>query len=222
MKMSETTTTGGAVEVHYQTPEEKLELNRLGMWVFLASEVMFFGGLFTIYLVYRWLYPQVFATASRELDLVLGTINTAILLTSSFTMALAVHAIQAGSRRALTLFLLLTMLLGLAFIGIKGTEYLHVINEGLFPNREQLLTLSADERPGQIFFSLYFAMTGLHLLHMLLGLLVIAFLIVQANLFKRYSAADYSAIENMGLYWHFVDIVWIFIFPLLYLIDRTS
>jgi cytochrome c oxidase subunit 3 len=201
------------------TPQQNLELNRLGIWVFLASEVMFFGGLFLLYIVYRYMFPQAFAEASLHLDVVLGSINTGILLTSSFTMALAVNAVQRGQRRALILFLVLTMILGLAFLGIKGLEYLHKFQENLYPGG-----IFAYEGPqplqARLFFSLYFGMTGLHAAHMLIGILVMGILAFLAWR-GRFSELEYAPIEMAGLYWHFVDIVWIFLFPLLYLIHRA-
>jgi cytochrome c oxidase subunit 3 len=202
-----------------QTVEEHLELNRLGMWLFLAGETLFFGVLFTGYMVYRYLYPQAFAESSRHLDIVLGTINTILLLTSSFTMALAVQAIQSGSRRLMVIFLAVTMLLAAIFLVIKGTEYLHVISEGLFPV-DYYTYVEPIERPQQVFFSLYFIMTGLHAIHMIIGILVMAYLVIR-GLLGRILPERSGPVEITGLYWHFVDIVWIFLFPMLYLIDRT-
>lgn len=199
--------------------EDERHMNNLGMWLFLASEVMLFGGLFTAYLIYRYTYPQVFVEASRHLDVVLGAINTAILLTSSLTMALAVNSIQRGLRRSLIAFLLITVLLGLVFVGIKGSEYLHTIQEGLFPGQNFLFE-GPHAREARLFFSLYYTMTGLHAAHMLIGIaamLLLAFLAWR----HKFSAENHDVIEMMGLYWHFVDVVWIFLFPLLYLVDRT-
>jgi cytochrome c oxidase subunit 3 len=201
------------------TGEQALEANRLGLWIFLASEVLFFGVLFAAYIIYRYLYPETFAEASRHLDVILGSINTTILLTSSFTMALAVNAIQRDQRRAAVVFLLITMTFGLVFLGIKGLEYVHKIEEGLFPG-PNFTYIGEQAQQAQVFFSLYFIMTGLHAVHMLAGILVLA---VLAFLVWRghFSASSYAGVEMVGLYWHFVDIVWIFLFPLLYLIDRT-
>jgi cytochrome c oxidase subunit III len=200
-------------------PEHEMETNVLGMWIFLIGEVLFFGALFTAYMVYRYTYPNTFAEASRSLDVVLGTINTFILLTSSLTMAMAVNAAQTGKRKILVAFLLLTVLLGLAFVGIKGYEYLHKIEEGLFPGMDFFYP---GEHPVQarIFFSLYFIMTGLHAIHMLLGMVMLTLLAVLAW-FGVFNPNNYAPIELTGLFWHFVDLVWIFLFPLLYLIDRV-
>jgi cytochrome c oxidase subunit III len=199
--------------------EHEMEMNTLGMWIFLVGEVLFFGALFTAYMVYRYYYPETFAEASRTLDVVLGTINTFILLTSSLTMALAVNAAQIGKRKLLVAFLLITVLLGLAFVGIKGYEYLHKIEEGLFPGTSFLYQ---GEQPGQarMFFSLYFIMTGLHAIHMLLGMGMLLLLAILSWL-RVFNRTNYAPIELTGLFWHFVDLVWIFLFPLLYLIDRV-
>lgn len=204
---------------HVQTPQESLELNRLGLWVFLASEVMFFGGIFAVYIIYRYLFPQAFAEASKYLDVTLGSINTAVLLTSSLTMALAVNAIQNGKQRRLVIFLVITIFLGLVFLGIKGLEYVHKINEGLFPGA-MFVYEGTQPLQARVFFSLYFGMTGLHAVHMIIGILVMAILAFLAWR-GRFSIESYVPVELTGLYWHFVDIVWIFLFPLLYLIDRA-
>jgi cytochrome c oxidase subunit III len=195
-----------------------LELDILGMWLFLVTEVMFFGGLFAAYTVYRFLYSGAFADASRHLDLTLGTVNTVILLTSSLTMALAVNSIQRGRRGQLMLFLAATMALGTLFLVLKATEYSHVIEEGLFPGGVFVYP-GPFEREARLFFSLYFSMTGLHFIHMVLGILFMGFLLIMASR-RKFNEHRYNMIEMTGLYWHFVDIVWIFLFPLLYLIDR--
>lgn len=194
------------------------EADTLGMWVFLLTEVMLFGGLFLGYTVYRLSYPEAFAAASHHLDVWLGSVNTAVLIGSSLTMALAVHSAQTDDRRGLTRFLLLTILLGLVFLGIKGTEYLHKFEENLVPG-------ASFAYPGpraqhvQLFFSFYFAMTGLHAFHMIVGIGLLAVLVWRAR-HGRFSADYYAPVELIGLYWHFVDIVWIFLFPLLYLLGR--
>ncbi len=205
---------------HFDTLDQQAEATTLGMWVFLVTEVLFFGGLFLVYTVYRTKYPAAFAASSRELDVTLGTINTAVLITSSLTMALAVHAAQLGQRRTLMLFLVATMALGSVFLGIKGVEYYHKFIEHHVPGpgfqfeKEYLKT-------AQLYFSLYFLMTGLHALHMVIGFGIMAVMLWWAwngTITKEY----YSPIEISGLYWHFVDIVWIFLFPLLYLIGRHA
>ena len=186
------------------------------MWVFLAQEVMFFGGLFLAYLVYRSSYPAAFAEASHHLDVVLGAINTVILIGSSLTMALAVYCAQTGKRNLLVVFLLATMLLGLAFLGIKAVEYHHKYVDKLIPG-VAFSYPGPNAQHAQLFFSLYFAMTGMHALHMIIGAGMLLFLIYYAWR-DKYSPEYLAPIELGGLYWHFVDIVWIFLFPLLYLL----
>ncbi len=204
---------------HFDTLDQQKEASTLGMWVFLVTEVLFFGGLFAAYAVYRGWYPDAFAAASHHLDVVLGTINTAVLISSSLTMALAVHAAQTGRRRLLMLFLVATMVLGAVFLGIKSVEYLHKFEEGLVPGAAFHFEEAAFQQHAQVFFSLYFVMTGLHALHMVIGLGIMAWMLVwswNGTITPEYN----SPIEISGLYWHFVDIVWIFLFPLLYLLGR--
>ena len=190
------------------------------MWVFLLTEILFFGALFMIYTVYRVWYPSAFAAGSHHLDIPLGTINTAVLIASSLTMALAVHAAQLNSRKGILIFIALTMVLGGVFLGIKAVEYSHKFHEHLVPG--PLFAFEAEFfRPAQIFFSLYFMMTGLHALHMIVGMGLMIWMLIWAydgTLGNGY----YSPVEIVGLYWHFVDIVWIFLFPLLYLIGRHA
>ena len=190
----------------------------LGMWVFLLTEIMFFGGLFAGYTVYRTAYPAAFAEGSHHLDVVLGAINTAVLIGSSLTMVLAVQAAQHGQRWPLVRFLVGTMALGLVFLGIKAVEYGHKFAEHLVPGSG---FASTGPRSGQVqlFFSFYFGMTGMHALHMVIGIGLLTVLALLAWR-GRFSAEYYTPVEIVGLYWHFVDIVWIFLFPLLYLLGR--
>ena len=198
--------------------QQQREVATLGMWVFLVTELLFFGGLFLTYAVYRGWYPEDFAAASHELIVWAGTLNTVVLITSSLTMVLAVHAAESGHRRALILLLLATMALGCVFLGVKAfeyrTEYLehHIPGSGFEFKADHFLH-------AQIFFSLYFIMTGLHALHMIIGLGIMA-VMVWLSWRGRITPAYTNPIEVSGLYWHFVDIVWIFLFPLLYLIGR--
>lgn len=203
---------------HFDDLAQQREASSLGMWVFLVTEIMFFGGLFTAYVAYRSLYPDAFGHASNHLDLVLGTINTAVLITSSLTMVLAVHAAQVGTRARLIRFLVLTVLLGATFLGIKAIEYAHKFEDGLVPGKA-FMYAGPDAPQAQLFFSLYFAMTGVHALHMVIGIGVLAVLIAQAR-HGRFGPAYFTPVDLSGLYWHFVDIIWIFLFPLLYLIGR--
>lgn len=195
------------------------------MWAFLVTEVMFFGGLFTGYMVYRfWYYPQ-WDAASRTLDVWLGAFNTFVLLTSSLTMAFAVDSAASGNNKALKRNILLTLLLGITFVGIKGIEYYTKWSHHLVPGPYFHWDAShygdvGNEGAIQLFFVFYFVMTGLHAFHMLIGFGLLITLWIQAKLGK-FCAEYYTPVEMIGLYWHFVDIVWVFLFPLLYLIDRT-
>jgi cytochrome c oxidase subunit III len=208
-----------ALQHQFNTLEQQLESSTLGMWLFLVTEVMFFGGLFMAYLLYRVWYPEAWAIGSLELDIVLGGINTVVLIGSSLTMALAVRAAQTGFPRATVTWLLLTMALGTTFLVIKGFEYAHKFHEHHVPGPHFEFE-GPHAQQVEIFLSLYFAMTGLHALHMVIGfglLSVIAWMAWR----RRFSPAWYTPVEMAGLYWHFVDIVWIFLFPLLYLVDRA-
>jgi cytochrome c oxidase subunit III len=207
--------------------DQRSEASVLGMWVFLATEVMFFGGLLTAYAVYRINAPREVALASKELNVVLGCINTVVLLTSSLTMALAVRASQLRARRELLRWLLLTMVLGTAFLGIKAIEWTADYNEHLIPGlnfqvpeQERSRVEREGLEPGkmELFFVLYFFMTGLHAIHLIIGIVLVG---VMAWLSWRgwFSGGGATQIEVTGLYWHFIDIVWVFLYPLLYLID---
>jgi cytochrome c oxidase subunit 3 len=203
---------------HFDDAEQQHDASSLGMWLFLVNEVMFFGGLFTVYVVYRTAFPAAFAAASHHLDVTLGAINTAILLTSSLTMALSVHAAQTSRRPMLVVCLLLTIALGSAFLGIKAYEYWHKWHEHLIPG-PGFVFHGPDPMNAQLFFSLYFAMTGLHALHMVIGVALLAVLVWRGAQ-GMFSHNYYTPVEMSGLYWHFVDLVWIFLFPLLYLLGR--
>ena len=207
-----------ALAHHFDSLEQQREAATLGMWAFLVTEILFFGGLFTVYLVYRTWYPDAFAAASHELVIWAGTTNTAVLICSSLTMALAIRTAQTGgSKGTIIVWLLLTMALGAAFLGIKlRYEWYRDYVEGLIPGVSWLS--GGTHTPGvKMFMCFYFFMTGLHALHMVVGLGILTVLVVMTAR-NRFSAEYYAPLEISGLYWHFVDIVWIFLFPLLYLI----
>ena len=199
---------------------QQLDATTLGMWVFLLTEIMFFGGLFAGYTVYRASYPEAFAEASLHLDVVLGTINTIVLIASSLTMALAVREAQLGNNRAIGRYLWTTLALGTTFLVIKGFEYHHKWVDHLVPGPSFLFE-GPHAQNVQMFYCFYFAMTGMHALHMVIGAGLLIYFIRQARR-NRYSADYYGPVEVMGLYWHFVDIVWIFLFPLLYLVGHRG
>ena len=211
---------GGAHDYAHQfdSAEHQHSASQLGMWVFIAQEILFFGGLFLVYTYYRFLFPTAFAQASHHLDVTLGCFNTAVLIGSSLTMALAVHGAQLGKRWPQVIFLIATIVLGSIFLGVKAIEYGHKFHEHLVPGPTFLFP-DGDARHAQVFFSLYFVMTGLHALHMVIGIAILAVLTWQAWR-GMYGSAYYSPVELTGLYWHFVDIIWIFLFPLLDLIGR--
>jgi cytochrome c oxidase subunit 3 len=206
-----------ALAPQFDDLEQQHEASSLGMWVFLATEIMFFGGLFTGYTIYRSLYLLAFEAGSRLLNVGFGAANTAVLICSSFTMALAVQAAQMGRRKTLIAFLLCTMVLGLVFLVIKFFfEWHHEYVEHLVPGIN--FAYSSLHSPHlELFFCFYFFMTGLHALHMVVGVGVLSVLVIMAWR-GRFSAERWNPVEMSGLYWHFVDIVWIFLFPLLYLI----
>jgi cytochrome c oxidase subunit 3 len=209
-----------ALAHHFESLDAQKEASVLGMWLFLVTEILFFGGALTAYMVYRSWYPDAFAYASSEIAVLPGAINTAVLIASSLTMALAVHSAQTGERGKIMIFLVVTMIFGAAFLGIKAYEYHEKFLEGHIPGFGLQFRFEEEYyRPAQIFFSLYFVLTGLHAVHMIIGLGIMTWMFIwtrQGVITKDY----YAPIEIAGLYWHFVDIVWIFLFPLLYLIGR--
>lgn len=204
---------------HFDTLAQQHEANVLGMWIFLVTELLLFGALFLMYTAYRYVYPEVFAEGSRHLDLTLGTINTAVLIVSSLMVALAVHSVQVGATRFRTaFFLLLAMALGTAFLVIKGFEYYDHYLAREIPGIA-FTWEGRNPQQIQIFFLMYFFMTGVHAIHLTIGVGVLGFVVLN-TLFGRYSARYYVPVEMAGLYWHLVDVIWIFLFPLLYLVAR--
>ena len=220
-----------ALQHHFDNMEQQREAGSLGMWIFLVTEIMFFGGLFMAYLLYRTKYPWAFIAGSNHLNVTMGGINTVVLICSSLTMALAVYYAQVGSRKLQVVFLILTMLLGATFLGIKGVEYYDKYRDHLIPvpgffqweapppHEAGITDTETYARNIQMFYWIYFAMTGLHAFHMVIGLGLLSFLVYFAWR-GRYSPEYHAPVELTGLYWHFVDIVWIFLFPLLYLLGR--
>jgi cytochrome c oxidase subunit III len=266
LSTSQTTTTEHhpALVHQFDDMEQQKEASTFGMWVFLLTEIMMFGGLFASYLIYRRMYYPAFVAGSTSIDVMLGFINTLVLLGSSFTMAMAVYTAQQGLRKRQMIWLVSTMILGTAFLGIKAVEYNakyeechipgHVIGKGFnawggcaandpkLGNIAEEIRKHAQEAQAkgykdvvvppvaaaeetakrtEIFFSFYFAMTGLHAFHMIIGLGLLTWLLVRASR-GQFGPAYFTPMELGGLYWHFVDIVWIFLFPLLYLISRNA
>ena len=218
-----------ALRHHFASVEQQKNSASLGMWLFLVTEIMFFGGMFCAYLIYRLAHFNDFAAASKSLNIKLGAGNTVVLLLSSLTVVLAVNAAQRGKRKLLVFYLIATIVLGLAFLGVKAVEYHdkfvehHVPGPGFNFVEEHAAEHSerapVNQQYAQMFFSLYFVMTGMHAIHMIIGVGLFAGLAVMA--WKgRYDENYNTPVENAGLYWHFVDVVWIYLFPLLYLISR--
>jgi len=233
---------------HFADEQQQRNAASLGMWWFLGTEIMFFGGMFCAYLVYRRIYFPEFAAASRSLDLIVGTLNTAVLICSSLTVAMAVRAAQMGKRKLQVQLLLATIFFGLVFLGVKGYEWSNKYKEHHIPTfhynvvggngdliKENSAFLGIDkvkndpvklaareaeiQKHTQIFYSLYFALTGMHAIHMIIGVGI--FSVITWMAWKgRFTPEYHTPLEIAGLYWHFVDIVWIYLFPLLYLIDR--
>ncbi len=205
---------------HFDTMQQQKEASTFGMWLFLLTEVLFFGGIFFAYMLYRMWYFDAFAEASRDLDLMLGGFNTVVLIGSSLTMAFAVRSAQTGSSRGTVRWLILTMILGAVFLGVKVVEYSHKFEVGHVPgpNFHSTSPWAAQE---QIFYSLYFTMTGLHAVHMIVGIVILA-IITRMAAQGKFNESYHTPVEMTGLYWHFVDLVWIYLFPLLYLVERHN
>jgi cytochrome c oxidase subunit 3 len=202
-------------EHHFVSAEQQRAAAGLGMWIFLATEVLFFGGLFMAYGAFRYFYPGTFVEAHAQLSVPLGGLNTLILISSSLSMALGVRAAQTGDSRGTVRMLALTELFACGFLVVKALEYAHKLHAGLLPGRFYR-GRGVGGLP-HIFFGIYFAMTGLHGLHVVAGMGVIGWVLVRARQ-GRYSSAYWTPVENVGLYWHLVDLIWIFLFPLLYLV----
>ena len=246
----------GELHGQFQTLDQQKETATLGMWVFLVTEILFFGGLFLAYTINRHAYPTAFGISGNMLDLTLGAANTVVLILSSLTMAMAVWSATTSRKSLVTIFLILTLILGCVFLGVKVVEYKQKFDHHLIPGHNFDISycvknpaacgnpsnLAAEQREieegirienkddlvkgevalnahAQLYFSLYFGMTGLHALHMIIGAGLLLWLILQSRK-GRFNANYNTPVENVGLYWHFVDIVWIYLFPLLYLINR--
>jgi len=209
---------------HFDTPNQQFDAAKLGMWVFIVTEILMFGGLFVAYLIYKSHEPAVFIEAHQRLDWKLGTVNTIVLLFSSLTAALAVRSSQLGKRNETKMWLTITILCALAFLGIKFVEYSHKFYDGLLPGRYFTAHLPEHAHNGAVlpqrasmFFALYFMMTGLHGLHVIIGMLILAWVLLR-NQRGEFSSEYFTPVEIGALYWHLVDLVWIYLFPLVYLV----
>lgn len=208
------------LEHQFDDAPQQREAATMGMWLFLATEILFFGAMFLGYTAYRFSYPSAFAEASRHTLIAFGGTNTAVLLISSAVMAFAVRAASRNRRRAVCALLLVTASLGTLFLILKGFEYAQEIHEHLFPGRAFHID-TADPRHAELFFYIYWLMTGVHALHVTIGVGMITLFAIRAGIRNAFKNHD-TPVELLGLYWHFVDIVWVFLFPLIYMIDRHS
>ncbi len=210
------------VQHHFVDSDQQFDTSKLGMWVFLVNEILFFGGLFCAYIIFRAWYPDLFYQAAYELDKVLGGINTIVLIFSSLTIALAIRSAQVNNMKWLKWNLLLTIALATLFLVIKAFEYSHKFELGIMPgslwNPAAEVTAVLDHPKANIFFSIYYALTGVHALHVAVGIGIIFWIYLKARK-GQFSSEYYTPVEITGLYWHLVDLIWIFLFPLLYLIE---
>lgn len=212
------TTDPHPVAHQFDDAEQQFEASALGMWIFLLTEVMFFGGILTAYAVYFVTFTAAFEEASNHLSLGLGALNTVVLLASSFTMARSVHAAQAETSQQQVRWLVRTLLLGLTFLLVKAFEYASKFSEALVPG-DAFGFEGPQAAQHELFMGFYFALTGLHAVHMVIGIGILLVLLVMARR-GRFDAGYFTPVEMSGLYWHFVDLVWIFLFPMLYLLGR--
>lgn len=201
---------------HFDSAEQAFESSKLGLWLFLVTEILLFGGLFVAYIMFRALYPEMFHEASHHLNKVLGAINTVVLICSSLTMAMAVDRTRQNDSGKANQYLMMTLFFAACFMIIKYVEYSHKIHEGLLPGAN--FTFEAIQHPkAPLYFSLYFMMTGLHGIHVLAGMGLISWILIRSNK-GHFNSQYYTPVELVGIYWHLVDLIWIYLFPLLYLI----
>lgn len=218
--MSSTTNIAGEVQHHhahhFASADDEFEASKQGMWLFLVTEVLMFGGLFVAYAIFRGLYPEMFHEAHKMLQVKMGATNTLVLITSSITMACAVSATQRGQRSRAILLLVMTLILASCFLVIKYFEYAHKFADGLLPGG-YFTNTELKEPKSSLFFSIYFMMTGLHGIHVMVGMCLITWMIIRTAR-REFGPNYYTPIELIGFYWHFVDLIWIYLFPLLYLV----
>ncbi len=214
---SSATSHASHVQHHFVDSDQQFDAAKFGMWIFLVTEILFFGGLFAAYIVYRAWYPELFTLASTELNTLWGGVNTLVLIGSSLTVAMAIKSAQLNQKKNIIINLGITIALALVFMVIKYFEYTHKFEIGIFPG--EFYTFEGIDHPkANIFFSLYYLMTGLHGIHVLVGIGLMIWLVKKATN-NAFNSEYYTPLEITGLYWHLVDIIWIFLFPLFYLID---
>ncbi len=208
---------GAHVQHHFVDSEQQFAASKLGMWIFLVTETLMFGGLFLAYIAYRTWYPELYVMASSHLDTFWGGVNTLVLIGSSVTVAMAIRSAQLNQTRNIVINLAVTIALGLTFMVIKYFEYTHKFELGIFPGANYVYE-GIDHPKANIFFSVYYMMTGLHGIHVIIGMSLMTWLLIRARK-GHFSSEYYTPIEVVGLFWHLIDLIWIFLFPLLYLID---
>ena len=202
---------------HFDTADTQFDSNRMGVWIFLVTEVLFFGGLFCAFAVFRSWYFDGFVEAHHHLDKVMGAINTLVLIGSSFTMAMGVRASQTNNKKLAAVMLVITLLCAATFLGVKYVEYSHKFHEGLLPGAHFTATGFHNPKQAGMFFAVYFMMTGVHGVHVIIGMGLITWILIR-TIRGEFSSRYYSPVEGVGLYWHLVDLIWIYLFPLLYLV----
>lgn len=201
---------------HFVDSEQQFDAAKLGMWIFLVTEILFFGGLFAAYAIYRVSYPELFSMAAEQLNPIWGTVNTIVLIGSSLTVAMAIKSAQLNQKKNIAINLAITLVLAVIFMMIKYFEWEHKFSLGIYPG--QFYAFDGIDHPkASIFFSLYYLMTGLHGIHVLIGMGLITFLLIR-SIKGDYGSDYYNPVEITGLYWHLVDLIWIFLYPLFYLI----
>lgn len=201
---------------HFDSADTQFDSIRMGVWIFLATEVLFFGGLFCAFFIFRGWYFDSFVEAHHHLDKVMGAVNTLVLISSSLTMALGVRAAQTSNKKLCTQMLVVTILCAITFLLVKYFEYTHKIHDGLLPGALFSAKDFHTAHPS-VFFSIYFMMTGVHGLHVIIGIGLITWILLR-NMRGEFSSRYYAPVEGVGLYWHLVDLIWIYLFPLLYLV----
>ncbi len=201
---------------HFKDGQHEFQSSMLGVWLFLATEILMFGGLIVAYIIYNSMYPEVFAEGAKFLDWRLGATNTIVLLLSSWTMVMGVRSAQTNNNKLCVKYLLATIVFGAIFMGIKYYEYTHKFHLGLYPG--ELFSFTGGEASNlALYFSFYFCLTGMHGLHVIIGILLIIWVLLRAKK-NEFNSEYYTPVEGVGLFWHLVDVIWIYLFPMLYLI----
>lgn len=216
--MSTDSAHGSHVAHHFRDSEHQFESAKQGIWLFMATEILMFGGLFVAYIIFHAIYPEMFAEGASHLDWKMGFLNTMVLIFSSLTMALGIHFIQVGQQKKAVTSLAITILCGAIFMVVKYMEYSHKFHMGLFPGRYlHTEAVHAAHQNLGMYFGLYFSMTGLHGLHVLIGMGLITWVMIK-TMKGDFSPEYFTPVEGVGIFWHIVDLIWIFLFPLLYLV----